>query len=309
MTHDPVMLREVLALAAPRPGEAVLDCTLGLGGHASALLSAVLPGGSLIGLDADRINLREAKKRLDLLQPCECIHASFGTLPASLPATERTFDILLADLGLSSPHVDDASRGFSFRYDAPLDMRFDRERGLMAAHYLQSTDQATLLNVLKTYGEFPRPHALLRSLVERRSNGRMTRTTDLADAVRDVYGRDAPRYLPQVFQAIRIAVNREMESLDHLLAALPLLLRPGGRAILISYHSLEDRRVKDAFRLLSSPTVDPVTGMEVAPPRAELLTRKPQVPSREDIERNPRARSAKLRAIRMRDRYTTHRSS
>lgn len=297
MEHASVLLRETMELLSPKTGEIALDCTLGLGGHSAKLLEAIGPKGFLVGLDADRTNLTFAKKRLNEPMNASFIHTNFSTLPDCLTDSHRTFNCILADLGLSSPHIDDASRGFTFRADAPLDMRYDRERGLMASHYIQSIDQKKLFSILKEYGELPRVPALLRAILARRSSTRIRRSFDLVEVANDVYRHDAKKFLPQIFQAIRIAVNDEIASLEHFLAIAPTLLSPGGRLVIISYHSLEDRPVKEAFRALTKDTTDPLTGALVAPSLYELLTKKPVKPTDEEIRRNSRARSAILRAI------------
>lgn len=297
MEHASVLLNETINLLSPKKGETVLDCTLGLGGHSAKLLERIGPTGFLVGLDADRTNLKFAKERLGQPENACFIHANFSTLPDSLPEDHRTFDCILADLGLSSPHIDDASRGFTFRSDAPLDMRYDRERGLMASHFIQSIDQKKLFIILKEYGELPRVPALLRAILARRSSTRIRTSFDLVEVAKDVYRHDAKKFLPQIFQAIRIAVNDEIASLEHFLLVAPMLLSPGGRLVIISYHSLEDRPVKEAFRALSKDMTDPLTGAVVSSSPFAHLTKKPVKPTDEEIHRNPRARSAILRAI------------
>lgn len=309
MNHASVLLAETLDLLSPKKDESVLDCTLGLGGHSEKLLSAVGSRGFLVGLDADRTNLKYARERLGQPENALFLHTNFSTLPDCLPEDHQTFDCILADLGLSSPHIDDASRGFTFRADAPLDMRYDRERGLMASHYIQSIDQKKLFTVLKDYGELPRVPALLRAILARRSSTRIRTSFDLVEVAKDVYRHDAKKFLPQIFQAVRIAVNDEISALQHLLAVAPTLLNPGGRLVVISYHSLEDRPVKEAFRQLTRDTTDPLTGALVSSSPYAMLTKKPVKPSDDEVQRNPRARSAILRAIIKKKEYTSHRTA
>lgn len=309
MKHDSVLLKETLELLAPKKGETVLDCTLGLGGHSQKLLDAVGKTGFLVGLDADRFNLKFARERLGEPSNALFLHTNFSTLPDCLPDDHQSFDCILADLGLSSPHIDDSSRGFTFREDAPLDMRYDRERGLMASHYIQSIDQKKLFTVLKDYGELPRVPALLRAILARRSSTRIRTSFDLVEVAKDVYRHDAKKFLPQIFQAVRIAVNDEISSLLHLLSVAPTLLNPGGRFVVISYHSLEDRPTKEHFKFLTKDTVDLLTGAVTQPAEYEMLTRKPVKPTDAEIARNPRARSAILRALQKKTVYDFLRTS
>lgn len=309
MKHDSVLLKETLELLSPQKGESVLDCTLGLGGHSEALLSAIGPKGFLVGIDADRTNLKFAQERLGQPDNAFFVHCNFSKIPDCLPEDHRTFDCILADLGLSSPHIDDTSRGFTFRSDAVLDMRYDRERGLMASHYIQSIDQKKLFTVLKEYGELPRVPALLRAILARRSSTRIRTSFDLVEVAKDVYRHDAKKFLPQIFQAVRIAVNDELSSLQHLLHVAPKLLKLGGRLVIISYHSLEDRPTKEAFKSLTKDTVDPLTGAVVETAEFSLLTKKPVKPTDDEIARNPRSRSAILRALSKKKVYDSPRTS
>lgn len=298
LKHLPVLLAETLAVLAPKPGDRVLDVTLGLGGHSEELLRAIGPTGSLIALDADAENLSLAQGRLkEYESQLTMLHANFGELPDCLPPAHRAFDVILADLGLSSPHIDDPSRGFMFREDAPLDMRFDRSQGMTAAMLLASLDTEKLLHLFWNYGELPQVRRLVDEIIARR-RGRPVRTSqDLVDIARLVYSYKAPRFLPQIFQALRMAVNREVEVLEHLLQVLPELLAPGGRAAIISYHSLEDALVKHACRSLSTDEKDVRTGMISTPALFELRTKKPVTAGEREIKNNPRSRSARLRAI------------
>lgn len=289
--HQSVLLEESVSLLAPRAGETVLDVTLGLGGHAQKLGERIGPDGTLIGLDADEQNLAAAGDRLAAL-PCkrDLRHANFRDLSSfDLPPV----DVLFADLGLSSPHVDDPSRGFTFRVDAPLDLRFDRSTGFPAAEWIRRASSGDLLRVLQEYGELP----FARRLAGKLQEGECATTADVRRAAEAVYGWRAPSVLPQIFQALRIAVNDELGALSALLSFGPTLLAPGGRMGVISYHSLEDRLVKQAFRTLTTAPVHPDTGQDLHPAAFIALTRKSVVPSEDERHRNPRSRSAKLRAI------------
>jgi len=290
LTHTPVLLQSVLDILAPHKGETVLDVTLGLGGHAREFLRHVGSTGQLIGLDADAENLALAHKTLGEHPNATAMHANFSSLPSlSLPKA----DVLFADLGLSSPHIDDPARGFTFREEVPLDLRYDRTQGRTAAAWLEKSTTEEIAGVLREFGELPSVMRLARCLKERLP----TTTTAVVLAAESVYRWQAKEMLPRIFQALRIAVNDEMGALDVLLTSGPALLKPGGRMGVISYHSLEDRRVKQAFRLLVTPAKDERTGAVRIPARFSLLTRKAVVPSEDEIRTNPRSRSAKFRAI------------
>ncbi len=285
----------VLRLLASHSGEDVLDVTLGLGGHAEAFLEAIAPGGHYTGLDADTENLSFATKRLKRFgDRVKLLHTNFSELPH---LGLKPVDIVFADLGLSSPHLDDGKRGFSFRSDAPLDLRFDRTSGKTGTDFLRTGSVHEIATALRDYGEIERPGPLARALSEAFAAGAAT-TTDVRSIVEKTYGYKAPSLLPQVFQAIRIEVNDEIGALKTLLSQIPILLKPGGRAGIISYHSLEDRLVKDAFRSLCVTDKDPVTGADLRPADFEILTKKPVTPDEKEIARNPRSRSAKFRILR-----------
>lgn len=291
--HIPVLLDTVLAILDPRAGERVLDVTLGLGGHSAAFLWMIGPEGSLTALDADDANLAIARKRLRAQGGrVNLRHANFGDI-AVLGLGE--FDVMFADLGLSSPHIDDPARGFSFRFDGPLDLRFDRTAGRTAADLLHSSTEEELAALFRTYGELYKEARRLGRILAGRS---IETTADLKRAVEEAFGFRAKQILPQVFQALRIAVNDELNVLAELLRAGIAMLAPGGRMGVISYHSLEDRLVKQTFRALCTPEKDPVTGAVSVPAAFEALTKKAVQPDQAEIASNQRARSAKFRAIR-----------
>jgi 16S rRNA (cytosine1402-N4)-methyltransferase len=289
--HQPVLATTVLDVLRPMPGESVLDVTLGLGGHALRFLEATAPDGRLVGLDADAANLEAACERLsDHADRVTLIHGNFLRIAEmELPQV----DVILADLGLSSPHLDDPERGFAFRFDAPLDMRFDREHGRTAAEVIADSDERRLADILYEYGEIHESRYIAKKLAGRR----LATTTELRAMIEEMFGWRTPQFLPRVFQALRIAVNAEMQALAELLQRGPHLLTSGGRMGIISYHSLEDRQVKLAFKLLTTPEKDPVTGKAMERPPYELLTKKAVVPSPDEEASNPRSRSAKFRAI------------
>ncbi len=292
--HQSVLFQEVLNLASVAPGETVCDCTLGLGGHAFAFAEAIGPEGTLIAFDADAENLESARERLSQSSATiDLRHTNFGSIAQqNLPQ----LDVLFADLGLSSPHLDEPERGFSFRADGPLDLRFDRTQGTTAAEWIGFTEERQIMNVLRKYGELKEAPKLSRFLHERKPQT----TFELKDIVEEACGYRAKDRLPQVFQALRMAINDEEGSLLTLLEYGPKLLKPGGRLLIISFHSLEDRPVKQVFRKLCTGTIDETTGQTVQEAPFELLTKKPVIPREEEIEQNPRSRSAKLRAIRKR---------
>ena len=297
--HRPVLLDAVLAALDPKPGEVVADCTVGRAGHAAELLRAVGPAGLLVGCDFDPDNLPGARERLEAVgHPFRLHHGNFAALPAYLAAEGvEAVDALVADLGMSSMQVDDAGRGFSYVRDGPLDMRMDRSRGRTAAQLLATISEDDLRRALEEYGDEPDAAGVARALVEARGRAPLERTGDLARVLREAAGEnaDAPRRLrpapgkwdlhpaARTFQALRILVNRELGNLEQLLRVLPSVLRPGGRAAVISFHSGEDRLVKAAFR--DGLQAGAYARVAPEPARASFAERAA----------NPRARSAKLR--------------
>jgi 16S rRNA (cytosine1402-N4)-methyltransferase len=295
----PVLREEVLSVLRLTPGERLLDLTLGPGGHARAFLEAVDGRATIIGLDADAENIALARETLrEWTGRVTFLHANFRDL-ATLEC--EPVDVLFADLGVSSPHLDDPTRGFTFRADAPLDLRFDRSSGKSAAERLRKARPEDVASVLRRFGELPRGAALASVLCEKaQASASLLRTGDIRRAAQEIYGYKEPQVLPQIFQALRIWVNDEIGALEALLQTGPSLLRPGGRMGVISYHSLEDRLVKQTFRVLAAAERDERTGQDVAPALFELLTKKAVRPSEREVGENPRSRSAKFRAIRRR---------
>ena len=296
MTEDPrhisVLLEETMDVLRPGPGDNILDCTVGLGGHAAAFLERTAPDGAFTGIDADGENLERARIRLAPSGGRVALrHGNFRDLSAFEPGS---FDIVFADLGLSSPHVDDAGRGFSFRSEALLDLRYDRSSGYPAASFLAWCREEDVEEALRLYGEI-RGSLRLAAAIKRAAPAT---TSALRKTVESALGFRARKILPQVFQALRIAVNDEMNALNGLLNGAIALLRPGGRMGIIAYHSLEDRMVKQFFRDITTPPKDPVTGADSAPAAFELCTKKAVMPTDREVAANPRSRSARLRAIR-----------
>lgn len=289
--HQPVLLGETLETLGLKPGETIVDVTLGLAGHSLEFAKAIGESGLLIGIDADADNLKRSQQRLEGA-PCQkqFHHSNFLDIPnLGLPEV----DCIFADLGVSSPHLDDAARGFSFRSDAPLDLRYDQSAGMTAAQLITSLSEHDLEVVLRDYGEVPAPGKLAANLQAAAPKTTFT----LRDACEAQYGYRTKNLLPQVFQALRIAVNHELDALDVLLDYGMSILKPGGRVAIMSYHSLEDRRVKQRFKELSTPEKDDYTGGVAVPADFALLTKKPITPTDEEIEANQRSRSAKLRVL------------
>jgi 16S rRNA (cytosine1402-N4)-methyltransferase len=275
---------EVLELLAPASGQIVVDATVGGGGHARLIAQHLGPTGRLIGLDQDPAMLELARRTLDGL-PVTLVQANFDQLRQVLDAQKvSAVDALLADLGFSSDQLADPERGLSFTQPGPLDMRLDPTEGEPASAHLQRLNERDLADLIYQFGEERLSRRIARRIVEARRTKRIETTEQLADLVRRCVPRSRGHRIDpatRTFQALRIAVNDELGALDRLLDVLPACVKPGGRAAIISFHSLEDRRVKQAFR-------DKQTW--------ESLTRKPLQPSAEELRDNPRARSAKLRA-------------
>ena len=287
--HEPVMVDEVLALLAPGRGGVFIDCTVGLGGHSAALLSAGVT--RLIALDRDEDALTIARDKLArFADRVELVHSDYRDLASVLDARQiAAVDGILADLGVSSLQLDAEGRGFSFRRDEPLDMRMDRTQGPTAADLIADTDETDLANAIFQFGEERHSRRVARAIVHARRTARIETTGVLADIVRRaVPTRGYQRIDPatRTFQALRILVNRELDGLDAFLGEAARRLLAGARFAVITFHSLEDRIVKHTFRALAA-----------AGDAWRVLTRKPVVPGDEEIARNPRARSAKLRAI------------
>jgi 16S rRNA (cytosine1402-N4)-methyltransferase len=303
-THQPVLLPETLDLFSLKEGDRVLDGTFGLGGHALAILQQIGSKGHYYAFDLDATNLHQAKDRLsDHSEQLITFHDNFAHCQERLQEVGVTaVDAILLDLGLSSPHVDDAQRGFSIREEGPLDMRFDRSKGITAADVLNTWPQDDLRRIIYEYGEERYAPKLARLIVEHREQKRLETTTDLIDLIAEIMKSpgDKRRVATRVFQALRIAVNDELQVLESTLPVMLDLLAPGGRMVVISYHSLEDRLVKRAFKAVSKACICPpqVLRCECGDrPHYEILTKKPIVPTDQELEENPRSRSAKLRAI------------
>ncbi|WP_439628487.1 16S rRNA (cytosine(1402)-N(4))-methyltransferase RsmH [Gemmata sp.] len=296
--HKPVLLAEVLAALDPRPGQTVVDCTLGFAGHALELLARVAPDGLLVATDLDPANIEPARARLEAAGGLFALHhTNFAGLTGVLAAEGVTqVDGLLADLGMSSMQVDDRRRGFSFMRDGPLDMRMDPTRGRTAAQLLATLPEEELAACFRDLGDEPRADAIASAIVQQRATAPVERTKELRELIEraaPVQVSRTPGAPPErkqllgpstrVFQALRILVNRELGSLAHLLRVLPTILKPGAAAAIISFHSGEDRLVKVAFR-------DGLRAGVYGAVSADAVR-----PTFEERKENPRSRSAKLR--------------
>ena len=297
--HTPVLVARVVEFLAPAPGQVIVDCTVGAGGHSLAILPKILPAtdaggakaGRVLAVDRDAQALAAARERLIEFAPqVEFLHDNFSQLPELLTraGVDRIHGIV-ADFGLSSLHVDQPERGFSFLREGPLDMRMDQRQPLTAASLIRQAPEEELARILEVYGEERFARRIAKRLVAARRTAPIQTTTQLARVVADaVPGRGASfRIHPatRTFQALRIAVNQELAAVEALLRALPDVLLPGGRAVLISFHSLEDRLVKRAFQQGARDGL------------FRMLTKKPVTASDQELAANPRSRSAKLRAV------------
>jgi 16S rRNA (cytosine1402-N4)-methyltransferase len=303
--HVPVLLNEVLHYLAPEPGKLYVDATLGAGGHSQALLERIQPIGRLIGIDQDSNALELASRRLSPFgNQFQAIQGNFSHLSELLPANNKPITGgILADIGVSSMQLDQGERGFSFNKEAPLDMRMTIDAPLTAAKVINTYDENHLVKIFSEYGEEHMSKTLARLIIQRRNQRPFETTTDLAALISDTYkskGKQEKIHpATRVFQALRIEVNDELGHLQRFLKNLPLLLAPEARVVIISFHSLEDRIVKQYFQTESKDCI--------CPPRLpicqcghtasfQLLTNKPISGDPTEIKANPRARSAKLRA-------------
>ncbi len=304
--HQSVMLAECLDGLNLKQAKRVVDCTLGLGGHSEAILMHTDFDGQLLVIDQDAHHLELAKGRLaDFEDRVVYCHANFSEIAELVREHDFTPDGLLYDLGVASPHFDDPERGFSYQSDGPLDMRMNIQTKKTAADILAESSAAELQLIFQEYGEEPLSKTLAQKIVQQRKLIPFETTLQLAELIEEVYktfpfGKSRKHPATRVFQALRIAVNEEMRTLETSLAAAFECLAPGGRLVVISYHSLEDRLVKRFFKQASrSEICRDQFGQTTCetPARATTLTKKPLLPSEEEQKSNPRSRSAKLRIL------------
>lgn len=280
--HVPVLLDEVLKYLDPRAGETYLDLTAGYAGHASAILERTgNPAGTVL-VDRDQNAVDHLRKRLG---QANIRHQDFLGASRELSEAGTTFDIILADLGVSSPHLNEDARGFAIQQSGPLDMRMDQRQALTAAHIVNTYDEGRLAEIIREYGEEPKAARIAALIIEARP---IHTTDELAKIAAQAWpGHSRVHPATRTFQALRIAVNSELEQLDQALPLWISMLRPGGRLAVISFHSLEDRMVKQALQEAAGNRYDA---------ELTLLTKRPVTASQSEIVNNPRARSAKLRA-------------
>ncbi|MBX3283568.1 MAG: 16S rRNA (cytosine(1402)-N(4))-methyltransferase RsmH [Acidobacteria bacterium] len=304
-THQTVLCDEVLEFVRNGIGSVAIDATLGLGGHSEAILAGT--DLKVVGIDQDAAAIKLAKERLARFgDRFRAVNANFGEIGRAV--VENDIAAVIADLGVSSMQLDDASRGFSFRAPAPLDMRMDKDSGITAAELLETSTEAEIADILYYYGEERRSRKIARWIAEKNAAGEPLRTTEeLASLVERAIGKkpgDKIHPATRTFQAIRIAVNRELDVLKEFIPAAIEKLNSGGVLAVISFHSLEDRIVKQAFQRLSGKCSCPprlpkcLCGAEK---KVVILTKKPILPSEAEQEQNPRSRSAKLRACKRLD--------
>lgn len=307
-THRPVMAQEVFHWLAPRPGAIIVDGTLGGGGHAVEIARRISPGGRLVAIDRDPVALQHGSRRVKAGAPADVqldfVQANFAQLPQILDDLGiRQVDGVLLDLGVSSPQLDNPERGFTYREDAPLDMRMDPTRGISAAQLVNEASEEELRRIIADYGEERWAARIARFIVQQRERRPLRTTQDLVDVIKAAVPASARRRGPhparRTFQALRIAVNDELGSLQRALEGAIERLKPGGRLVVISFHSLEDRIVKTTFRQAERGCQCPPEMPECRcrrQPTLRVLTRRPLRPSQQEIAENPRSRSAKLRA-------------
>lgn len=304
LMHRPVLLNEAVEALAIKPDGQYVDCTLGGGGHAEAVLQRLGPEGRLLGLDRDAEALARAGERLvGWARRSVLVHANFADLADV--AREREFaavDGVIMDLGMSSLQVDEAGRGFSFQQEGPLDMRMDRTTGPTAADLVNQADEGELRRMLAELGEEPQARRVAQGILEARAREPITTTLRMADIVRAAKGGRRGRIHPatQTFMALRMAVNQEKESLQKGLKAAFELVKPGGRVVVISFHSIEDRMVKHTMAEHVGRWESLAAGGSRwlgREPAMKWVAKKPITPSEDEIQDNPRARSSKLRAV------------
>jgi 16S rRNA (cytosine1402-N4)-methyltransferase len=302
--HQPVLLKEAIELLNPKWGGVYVDATLGGGGHFSEILKRIGPDGKAIGIDRDEDAIKNARDKFSVFPNVFIIHGNFKNIKRIIESLGfQTVDGVIFDLGVSSYQLEEKSRGFSYMQDAPLDMRMDKSQKLTAKDVVNNVEKKELARILKEYGEERWADRIAEFICERRKIKPIERTGELVDIIKAAIPararRQGPHPAKRTFQALRIFVNDELEILSPSLKDAVELLKPGGRICVISFHSLEDRIVKHTFKELARGCTCPKDGPLCGCNRQEnlkILTPKPILPSQDELENNPRARSAKLRA-------------
>jgi 16S rRNA (cytosine1402-N4)-methyltransferase len=281
--HIPVLLNEVLTYLSPSEGESYLDCTAGYGGHATKILERTLNPAKAVLIDRDQNSIDHLQSMFK--EGVRIVRNDYLSACSDLNKADEKFDMILADLGVSSPHLDIASRGFSIRLDGPLDMRMDNSQQLTAEIIVNSYKEAEIADIIKEYGEEPKATKIAKFIVENRP---INTTSQLAKVVAQAWpGYSKVHPATRTFQALRIAVNSELDQIKRAIPLMVKMLKPGGRIVIISFHSLEDRIVKQTLNEYAGDHYDA---------SIKLLSKKPVVSSDDELVTNPRARSAKLRA-------------
>jgi len=295
MLHIPVLLQEVIETLGPQKGQTIADGTLGAGGHASAIIEHIMPKGTFLGCDKDSAMLEQAKTKIEQAfgQYKENIHCVEGSYKDMVEIAQKHnighFDGVLLDLGFSSWHIDESMRGFSFQKDEPLDMRYDQNQETTAEMVIQLMPQKDLADIIWEYGQERFSRKIAAAIVKRRKEKSIKTTADLVEVIASAlparYQHTRINPATKTFQALRIYVNDELGGLKHFLDTITEYISPGGKVAIISFHSLEDRIVKQTFREWEKQK------------KAHRITKKPIVPKDTEIKENPRSRSAKLRVI------------
>lgn len=291
-THIPVLPTETLNALAPQVGQTYIDTTAGLGGHAGLVLSEIGETGQAWLIDQDETAIAELTQTFEGQDNVHILQSNFADVDwSALPLA----DMILMDLGVSSMQLDTPDRGFSFQTDGPLDMRMDQSTERSAYHLVNESREDNLADIIYRYGEEHRSRKIARAIVAARP---LQTTQELRQVIHDAIGNGGRTDSATLtFQGIRIAVNEELRALEDALPKAAAQLKPGGRLVVISFHSLEDRIVKNYFRTITTPEVSPITGQPISSVSFKSVTKKPAIAQATEIESNPRARSAKLRAV------------
>lgn len=294
--HIPVMRESVIDVLKPQIGDVYMDLTAGYGGHAELVLKLIGKSGRAYLFDQDDEAIAALQTKFQNDPRVQIVKNNFASIDWELLPKA---DMILADLGVSSVQLDEAKRGFSFKQNGPLDMRMDTSSKVTAADLVNNADEKVLADIIFKYGEEPKSRRIARAICAEREKQAMKTTQQLADVVRNQFPKGYYRIDPatKTFQALRIAVNNELEVLEHMLDTAMGALKSGGRMAIISFHSLEDRIIKRKMRDMTKDVCDNITGQALQESEYRLVTKKPIIPAPEEIAYNPRARSAKLRAV------------